>query len=627
MAKPDRDAPTTPAAGVPFIGRLRKSLLPEGWKPSAGLGLVAGAGFVGAYPPVGLWPLVILPVWAAIQAADPRDPGAGSTGVRRSALWFGIGTIPAWAWLTRWAASGAAAGYPLLVLYLAAFMAIAVWFMSRARRAFPRVPALVTLPVAWAGAEAFRGLLAFNGFPWYLAEYPLIDATIAGVPILAWPARVGGVWLVALVLAVFTVLVVRALRAERPIRPFAVASAFLATWLGLAFVAAPVPNRDTITTAAVVQTNVPQSIKTGWSFDDRWRDWLELRRMLVAAAMPQSGAQQAPARPDFIVIPETMFPGFVLQDDAAEIERASGVGWRLERDPDGPRSMRAETIRDELIGISNRLGVPILIGATRFDGFRIERDGPSMFYRHDARYNSVFLLDNGAVSALSYDKQELTPFGEVMPYISAWPAIERVFLSVAARGMSFDLAAGTRPTVFPIDAHGASEPVRLVTPICYEATVGGVCRGLVFDGDGRRADVLINMTNDGWFYDAAGGRQMHLLTARWRALELDTAMVRSANSGVSAIIGPAGRVLGSLEPHEAGVLVAGVPGPGGETLYARLGDGVGWICALVAIFGVAVSYIPMLSNRAGGRAEPRNETPHEARHDAPHEAKQTGNTA
>lgn len=599
MAKTDRDAttPSGPARGASLLGRLRKMLLPQGWKPSLGLGFTAGLGFVGAYPPIGLWPLVILPVCATIMAFDPR-PG----GRRSSALWFALGTIPAWAWLTRWAASGAAAGYPLLVLYLALFMMIAVWCMTRLRRVFPRVPALITIPLAWTGVEAFRGLIAFNGFPWYLAEYPLIDATVAGVPVLAWPARIAGVWLVAFMLAALAALIVRALQAERPAKPFAMVGVSLAAWIGIGFAVAPTTRTGIIAHAAVVQTNVPQSIKTGWSFDDRWRDWLELRRLLLAAGTPDAGSP----RPDFIVIPETMFPGFVLQDDAAAIERDSDVGWRLEEDPmtGAPRSMLAQTVRDELMGLSERLGVPIFIGATRYEGFRIERDGRNMFYQHDARYNGVFLLDGDAVSPLTYDKQELTPFGEVMPYISAWPALERTFLSVAARGMSFDLDAGTRPTVFPIDAGEPGGSVRLVTPICYEATVGAVCRGLVFDRGVRRADVLVNMTNDGWFYDASGGREMHLLTARWRALELATPMVRSANSGVSAVVGTRGQILASLEPHESGVLLADVPTPGGATTYARVGDLLGWICGLGAIFGVALSYIPMLSRRSGHPSGP-----------------------
>ena len=582
-------SPTKPGR----LHKLRTLVLPTRWKASAGLGLIAGFGTAASYPPFGLWPFVILSLWASIHAADPTGRADAVRTNRYSALWFGLGTIPAWAWLTRWAASGALAGYPLLVLYLAGFSALSVWVISRFRHRFSRIPAIVSIPILWAGVEAVRGLIAFNGFPWYLAEYPLIDAVVAGIPVLAWPAMFGGVWLVSLILAAVTVLVSSALRNENGLRSLLCAAGLIAAWVGLGFVFVKSKQPDPIARVAILQTNVPQSIKAGWSFDDRWKDWLELRRLIVAAGTPEEGTP----RPDFMVIPETMFPGLALQTDAAEIERGAGVVWPLEAGGIGtPRSVRAQTIRDQLIDVSRRIGVPIFIGATRFEGFRIDRVDRDMFYKHDARYNSVFLLDRGEVSPNSYDKQELTPFGEVMPYISAWPWLERMFLTVAARGMSFDLEAGTTPTVFEIP-NGDGSQVRLVTPICYEATVGDVCRHLVFDGADRRADVLVNMTNDGWFYEADGGREMHLLTARWRSLELASPMVRSANSGISAVVGVRGQILASLAPHEAKVLLEDVPGSGDVTLYARIGDLIGWISGLAAIFGAALTYIPMQRKR------------------------------
>ncbi len=303
----------------------------------------------------------------------------------------------------------------------------------------------------------------------------------------------------------------------------------------------------------------------------------------------------------------------VLQEDAAAIERANDVAWIFEPVPveEGgtgqPTAIRAETVRDQFLRTSQQIGdIPIFVGATRYEGFRIDRDGDLMNYRHDARFNSVFVVRNGEVLDTTYDKQHLTPFGEVMPYISEWDWLERMMLGLGAGGMTFDLDAGTRPSVFDVTAEsmtvGAARPVepetiRLVAPICYEATVGAVCRDLVFDGGNRRADAMLNLTNDGWFYDKAGGHELHLMMARWRCLELGTPMVRAANTGISAMIDGFGQVLASLEPDEAGILVTYVPYHGGLTPYTRIGDALGWICLAGAIFGLAASYLPMQTGR------------------------------
>ncbi len=592
------DAPRAPRP----VGRPRRSLLPADWRRSLGLGLVASAGLVGSFPPVGLWPLALLPVWAAIRASDPTRV------CRPSGFWFAIGTIPAYAWLTRWAAQGATAGYPFLVLYLAMYMGVVVWVMGRVRRRSPRGLDGLVVPPVWVGVEALRGLLAFNGFPWLLVEHPLIDA-VGGA--FAFPATFGGIWLVGGLLALLAWLLDGALQSRRPLRWAIGAAAFAGAWGAHGFFGVLEQSRKVpAAVVAVLQTNVPQSIKTGWSFDDRWADWLELRRMLMVASEPDERG----IRPDLIFVPETMFPGFVLQGDAAAIEREREVGWFFEPDPETGRreAIRAGTVRDELLEVSRRIGdIPIVIGATRYEGFRIEEDDAGMRYESDARFNSVFMLRNGELVDQTYDKQELTPFGEVMPYISNWPWLERAFLSLAARGMSFNLQAGDRRTVFVSEVEaidpGAGElsapsDIRFVAPVCYEATVGKVCRGLVFDDGDRRADLLVNLTNDGWFYDAVGGRELHLLMARWRSLELATPMVRAANTGISSVIGTAGEVRAALGAEEAGVLIASVPVAGGATAYARIGDAIGWICLAGAIFGAVASYLPM--QRGSGRANP-----------------------
>ena len=594
--------------------RITARLISADRQRSLVLGLVASVGYAGAFPPFGLWPLVILPVWATIRAADPVSRADRASPPRPSGLWFAIGTIPAFAWLTRWAAESALAGYPLLVLYLAGFAGLAVWAMGRIRRRLPMIPTVVAVPVVWVGIEAFRGLLAFDGFPWFLAEHPLIDAIVFPV-CLAGPAGIAGVWLVGILLASLALAVNGLLAARKPWLPLVSLLAVGLLWMVVAFLGSPPITYAQIDRprVAIIQTNVPQSTKTGWTFDDRWADWQTLRGMLLAAGE----SDEQGVRPDFIVLPETMFPGMVLQEDAAATERANDVAWIFEPVPveEGgtgqPRRIRAETVRDQFLRTSQQIGdIPIFVGATRYEGFRIDREGDLMNYRHDARYNSAFVVRDGRVLETTYDKQHLTPFGEVMPYISEWDWLERLMLGLGAGGMTFDLDAGKKQTVFDITAESMTvdsarsiepETIRLVAPICYEATVGAACRGLVFDGGNRRADAMLNLTNDGWFYDKAGGHELHLMMARWRCLELGTPMVRAANTGISAVIGIGGEVIASLDPSEAGILIAAVPAHAGGTPYTRIGDALGWICLAGAIFGLAASYLPMQTDRKPAR--------------------------
>src|SRR5262249_19106398 len=129
---------------------------------------------------------------------------------------------------------------------------------------------------------------------------------------------------------------------------------------------------------------------------------------------------------------------------------------------------------------------------------------------------------------------------------------------VGAGGMSFDLAAGEHLTVFSLELTGTRVPgkpdpackyLTFVTPICFEATKSELCRRLVYEHGARRAALLINVSNDGWFGSTqgwrllfTGGRQQHLQAARWRCVELGVPMIRAVNTGISAWIDRTGKV-------------------------------------------------------------------------------------
>jgi apolipoprotein N-acyltransferase len=237
----------------------------------------------------------------------------------------------------------------------------------------------------------------------------------------------------------------------------------------------------------------------------------------------------------------------------------------------------------------------MLIGADGVDGLDLDvLEGGAVEATEDARYNSTYLVQDGNVMPSRYDKLHLTPFGEVMPYISRWKTLESLFLQVGigAAGMQFNLDAGSRAVTHTLETE--SGPVRLATPICFEGIMPGVCRRLAYAAGQRRADLFVQVTNEGWFGDFDPGREQHLQIVRWRAVELGISIVRAANTGISAAIDPSGRVtqrgVERGDTKVEGVLRASVPLAGSSTLYGRLGDVVGWISlglgALIMLAGV-----------------------------------------
>ncbi|MEM9974854.1 MAG: apolipoprotein N-acyltransferase [Pseudomonadota bacterium] len=190
-------------------------------------------------------------------------------------------------------------------------------------------------------------------------------------------------------------------------------------------------------------------------------------------------------------------------------------------------------------------------------------------------YNSLAALDGTGRVTDVYDKHHLVPFGE---YVPLGNLMGRLGITGIASRTGFGYSAGPGPQIIDLGPLGRALPL-----ICYEAIFPHNITAA-----SERPDWLMHLTNDAWFGEIAGPYQ-HLAKARARAIETGLPLLRSANTGVSAAIDPAGDVIASLPLNEAGYLDVALPPPGAPTLYSQMGDrpwAIAFFAALAA-FGIA----------------------------------------
>ncbi len=236
----------------------------------------------------------------------------------------------------------------------------------------------------------------------------------------------------------------------------------------------------------------------------------------------------APGTPDIVVWPETALPYF-LNDAQPVLNRIASV-----------------------------TDAPVILGMQRWEAGRY--------------FNSLVSMDPEGRVGDVYDKVHLVPFGEYVP--APW-LLTTIGLDIftADAGYGYSFGSGLRL----IDGGPLG---RILPLICYEA---------VFPQDIHRVDVraeaIVQITNDAWFGHISGPYQ-HLAQARLRAVEQGLPVVRVANTGVSAVIGPKGRVIARIPLDEAGMIDVTVPAPLAPTLYAATGDGPMALLLLLAALGL-----------------------------------------
>lgn len=196
----------------------------------------------------------------------------------------------------------------------------------------------------------------------------------------------------------------------------------------------------------------------------------------------------------------------------------------------------------------NRVTVPPFTGALLTGALRIEGNGRE----HVNFYNSIVAVDPTGLLLMAYDKHQLVPFGEFVPLRSVLP-LEKITPG------NFDFTRGQGPQTILLRDQPSFSPL-----VCYEV----IFPWMAVDSE-NRPEWIVNVTNDGWYGDTAGPYQ-HLAAAQMRAIEQGIPVVRAANTGVSALIDPQGRVIERIAYNARGVIITTLPKPMPPTIYSRL---------------------------------------------------------
>jgi apolipoprotein N-acyltransferase len=523
-------------------------VLAWGWRRIL-IALLAGSGSALALAPANLWPAPFISFSVLLWLIDGAAAGrlGGVWAAAAIGWWFGFGYFLAglywvgnaflvdaktFGWLLPLAVTALPAG---MALYTAFGVALARLIWTRGATRVLALAAALTL------SEWLRGHL-FGGFPWNTFGYALISPLW-----LAQGAALIGIWgLTFLAIAIYAspaLLADDRADSPRPWLPLALAGALiiaLAAFGAVRLAALPTSHVDGVR-LRIIQPNLRQDAK--FNISQKQQVMSRYLDLSDRSTGPQSTGVKDVTH---LIWPESAFPFFLTREADALAQIAA-------------------LLRPSTTLITGGIRPP----ATALNGVVTRA------------YNSVYVIGPDGSILSVYDKVHLVPFGEYLPFQNM---LERLGLMQLTK-MRGGFIAGDRRLNQRVP--GAPDFLPLV---CYEVIFPGdaVPRserpGWLYDhlgpylawpfvaGSGERPGWMLNLTNDGWFGQSAGPYQ-HFQQARVRAIEEGLPLVRAANTGISAVVDPLGRVIKSLPLGIEGVIDAPLPQRLPPTLYAHVGDG------------------------------------------------------
>jgi apolipoprotein N-acyltransferase len=512
-------------------------ILTWGWKRAV-IAVVAGGLSDLAMAPFNAWPVLFITFPVAVWLIDGAGAGRlrGVPAAAMTGFWFGLGYfVPGLYWIGDAFLVDAetfAWLMPFAVLGLPAYLALFTAFgFGLARLIWPRgASRVIALAVCLTVAEWLRAHV-LTGFPWNALGYALSEPLA-----LAQTASLIGLWgMTFLSVAIFaSPAVLIDGRAKGRLSWLAPAMAVLLLGAMGAFGAMRLSLHPTVLVDKVklriMQPNLEQDAKFNYAAKQA------VMQRYLALSDRASGPQSTGVRDaNLLIWPESAFPFFLTREADVMAEIADFL----------PK------------------GTVLITGSVRAPdlppGSRITR-----------AYNSIYIIDHDGSVLSVYDKLHLVPFGEYLPF-QEW--MERLGLEQLTK-VQGGFIAGTLHNSLEIPGAPRALPL-----ICYEA----IFPAEVATRDGRPG-WIINLTNDGWFGISTGPYQ-HLQQARLRAIEQGLPLVRAANTGISAVVDPMGRIVARLGLGVEGVVDSRLPAAIAPTIYGRFGD---FPAAMIVVLGLLI---------------------------------------
>jgi apolipoprotein N-acyltransferase len=423
--------------------------------------------------------------------------------------------------------------------------------------------ALAAAPILWAGLELAASRI--TSVPWDQLGYSQVDNMVVN-QLAPWTGVYGITFLLVAANALIACSFLITLEPPKLGQPRWRFRAFLGeqVWFAFGFLLVffliqcgfswSPPKPTPTATAVLVQPNLDVAGDNQWAgaeWDQHISEFAHLageQCKTYIAGIPQTGAVNGeiicppyPTHPDLVVWPESPAP-FLEQD---------------------------QKFQQAISAIALKVDAPLVVGNVGTDLAPDQRSWLD--------YNSALVIDATGNRVGRYDKIHLVPFGEYVPFQNL------LFFARKLTGKVSRFTPGDDRKVFLVNGH------RYGVFICYESVFADEVRHFAKNG----AEVLVNISDDGWYGDTSAPWQ-HMQMERMRAVENRRWILRDTNNGITSVIDPDGRVRQSIPRHQVDALPAQYGFRSDVTFYSAHGDVFGWVCAILGlgIFGWAIGARP-----------------------------------
>ncbi len=554
----------------------------SGWWQAAAA-VVSGLLAAGMFPPYNqawlAWISLVPLLWALVSLTGKRP------GRRGFALGYLAGVVSCliqfnWLETVTWL------GAILFPLYLAIYWGVFGWFVTTLGRSEKSAGVMASARMAfscgavWAGLELLRGWM-LTGFSWNG-----LGVAFHQTLLMAQSADLLGVTGISLLLVFFQVLLVRGFWPGKMGTRWEIAMAAMVVIamagygklrLGIEQGAESIRLK-----ALLVQLNIPQeaAVQKMEDFEIHQGFEDETRSALEKLQMPNG--QPGSRWPDWVLWPECALTGRIL--------RTADGGW-------GQWPINQDTL-DQVQAVGP---FSLIYGVNENEAEAV--DGGGLVQKTNGQtYNSIAVM-SPQNQLQTYRKQHLVIFGEYIPFVDSLPFLKSLYQQQSGMKYNGGFTPGTSTEPMPILA--GKTPIGVIPTVCFEDSVGRLVRKFVRE----KPQVIINVTNDGWFKDSPAALQ-HFATARFRAIELRRPMLRCGNNGVSAAVDSTGSTIhpntgenqiltdaqGKVFTRGSKLVEVKVPLRPSFSLYAKIGD---W--GLMALAAIGLAFAPGFS-RASFRA-------------------------